>query len=110
MTAGSGILRFLHLGENSPTVFQITQTRFAQMHAAGGTDQQLRTNSLLQPRHRPGHAGCRQTQAPRGSGEALLLGNDGEDLHFLEAIHGALDPDKKIAAEAAILLGVDFEN
>jgi hypothetical protein len=65
------------------------------MYAAGGANQQLRTDPLLQRRHRPGDAGRRQPQAPRGSGKALFLRNGREDLHFLEAIHGVPEVDEK---------------
>src|SRR5471032_2549267 len=75
------------------------------MHASGSACQQLSANAFFQRRHGPGHAGRRHPQTPGGRREALLLGDGGEDLHFVEAVHGcSCARVKKIAAWAAIFI------
>ena len=104
VTARRRVLGFLHLGENSPTIFKITLARLAQMNAARGAREQLRTNTLLQRRDRARDTGGRHAQTPRGRRKPLILCDCGEDLHFLEAVHEhVLDSDKKIAT-----IGCDF--
>ncbi|MCY1450179.1 hypothetical protein D9M71_669640 [compost metagenome] len=104
VTACRGILSFLHFSQNSSTVFQISLPRLAQINTARSAREQLRANALLQRRHRPGNAGGGQTQTPRCCGKALVLGDGGEDLHFLEAVHGrVLDSDKKNRNQVAAI-------
>ncbi|MNP14328.1 hypothetical protein D3C76_1066450 [compost metagenome] len=90
MAARCRVLGFLHLGENSPTILQISLTGLAQINAARRTREQLCAYSLLQRRDRSGDAGRRQTQTPRRRRKTLLLGDSSEDLHFLEAVHGTV--------------------
>ena len=83
VTARRRRFSFLNVRQNPTAVFQVSLPGLRQVHIARGPNQQLRADTHLQRRHRPSHAGRRQSQPPRRRREALLLGNGGEDVHFL---------------------------
>ena len=79
-------LGLFHVGEDSDGAIVEDLTFWSELQLAGGTVDEPRAESCLQPRDKFADAGRRQSKAPGGGGEAAALDDADEHFHLRGAV------------------------